>query len=622
MFQCNHKSSLCNHNSFLCNYPNGNRSLSFPIVTEAGNLHSNSRLFLFLVCIASLRLLLASLALVAASSLSSSLIDHLLELSLKSRTFSLSLSPLPFWIVASAPVIKLVYSTRTKSTYSLFHKTQAQTTISPTMTLSVQSPPQQRAFCAHQPKWQRFQTSLLVVSKQSAVATAAATSASSKKQAVVDVHPYQRQYAHVYHERLEALGPRCWEAIPTTTGEGDPSVISRVDRILELLEGVVSAAVGTIVKEHSVQDKNVLHADSKCCASDALFLEDASGRVALEFDTDSKSSDTDHVHAYCTGMVVGVVGCVRADGVLVIHSVHYPVAAPSFDDDNNNSSSTTATAANTTAPHVLFLSGLQCGGVSVSSLPRELLVAYLEGRFGVDAARVSRIVIAGGSCAAADKNSSMSASVKELDAFLLQVAATGIPIDIMPGQDDPASANWPQRPLHRSLLKQTDRYCSNMVNRTPNPYSAVYGSGKQQLVVGTDGANVQDLSRSLLLTTTNDNDAMDVEDSKTAAASTSTFQTLSELQALERTFTAGHICPTGPDSVPTIPHPTQDPMVLTVTPDVYFSGNCSKFATKTVTTVQSQPKKRLLCLPKFGETGEAVLVNMETLGVELLCFEE
>jgi DNA polymerase delta subunit 2 len=75
--------------------------------------------------------------------------------------------------------------------------------------------------------------------------------------------------------------------------------------------------------------------------------------------------------------------------------------------------------------------------------------------------------------------------------------------------------------------------------------------------------------------------------------------------------------------VPTIPHPSEDPMVLTANPDLYFAGNCSKFATSLVDSSSSkQRQKRLVCLPKFGETGEAVLVNMETLGVELLCFEE
>jgi hypothetical protein len=52
------------------------------------------------------------------------------------------------------------------------------------------------------------------------------------------------------------------------------------------------------------------------------------------------------------------------------------------------------------------------------------------------------------------------------------------------------------------------------------------------------------------------------------------FEPVSELQALERTMSTGHICPTGPDTMPTIPHPREDPMVLMmVTPDLYFAGN-------------------------------------------------
>lgn len=492
------------------------------------------------------------------------------------------------------------------------------------MTLSVQQAPaqQQRAFCAHQPKWQRFQTSLLVASTVSAAATAA-----NKVQVKVDVHPYQRQYAHVYHERLEVLGPRCWEAIPVEEAAANTkNSISRVQRILELQEGVLSAAVGTLVKERSVdaqKGEETLHPDSKCCSSDALFLEDTSGRVALEFAKDN-GDDGDNVHNYCTGMVVGVVGIVGADGVLTIRSVHHPVAAPDF-ESASTSATTDPENEVSVAPHILFLSGLQCGGAHVSSLPRELLVAYLEGRFSAaNAARVSRVVIAGGSCSNSNSNG-MSAAVKELDAFLLQVAGAGIPIDILPGQDDPVSANWPQRPLHRSLLKQTVRYCSQLVNRTPNPYAAICGDNK--LMVGTDGANVQDLARHLLSTTTkttkdDDDDAMDTDTKK--KETTTDFYPVSELQALERTLSAGHICPTGPDTVPTIPHPSEDPMVLTVTPDIYFAGNCSEFATSLVNDISSSNKrqKRLVCLPKFGETGEAVLVNMETLGVELLCFEE
>ena len=74
-------------------------------------------------------------------------------------------------------------------------------------------------------------------------------------------------------------------------------------------------------------------------------------------------------------------------------------------------------------------------------------------------------------------------------------------------------------------------------------------------------------------------------------------------------------------------------MVMSKTaPNIYFSGNCEEgFATKLLdynsdigdTTMESDSggsKTRLICIPKFSETGEAVLVNLKTLGVEVLRF--
>jgi DNA polymerase delta subunit 2 len=68
--------------------------------------------------------------------------------------------------------------------------------------------------------------------------------------------------------------------------------------------------------------------------------------------------------------------------------------------------------------------------------------------------------------------------------------------------------------------------------------------------------------------------------------------------------------------------------------DIYFCGNCEEgFATKLVAFNDDEngdaamdegarvPSTRLICVPKFSETGEAVLVNLKTLEVELLRFK-
>lgn len=418
-----------------------------------------------------------------------------------------------------------------------------------------------RAFSKHQPNWQRFQSNLGLPSSQ----------IGGDKNAAPNV--YQRQYSHVYHQRLAALGPRCWENML-------PSDLVQVKRILELKEGEPSLVVGTLVRETTNLKEATLHPESECRKSDALYLEDESGRVAL---------CVNEMHRYCTGAVVGLRGTVQMDGVMSVDEVYAPARTPPTRMES--------TLEDGVAPHMLLVSGLLCGGADVSSLPRDLLVSFLQGRFGVEkASLVSQVVLAGG-LVLADDTVSKADALRDLDGFLLQVSAAGIPVDVLPGQNDPTTANWPQRPLHSALLPRSAAN-SNLVRRSPNPYAAVHN---EHVVLGADGRNVADLTRRLL--------------KKTEDAAEESFVPVSELEALQRSLEFSHICPTGPDSIPTVPHAELDPMCILQTPSVYFCGNTKAFDTSVVNGT------RLICVPEFATTGQAVLVNLETLGVEILRFD-
>jgi DNA polymerase delta subunit 2 len=412
-----------------------------------------------------------------------------------------------------------------------------------------------RAFATHTPKWQRFQAKLIVPSGKAA--NAVATEAT-------EIYPYQRQYSSVYYQRLVALKPRCYKAM-----EGDSCTI--VERVLGLRENVPSMIVGTLVKEADKPDEDPIHSDTECRPSDQLYLEDDSGRVALKLD---------NVQQYCTGVVMGVKGVVDDTGTLQVEKM-FPPAPPA---PASLSGGITPSSPASHKPHLLIVSSLLCGDSEVSSLPREMLASYLQGHFTSDAAKVSRVLVAG------NGPSSQNAlhGIMELDAFAAQLSRGGIPLDIMPGKNDPTTANWPQRPLHSSLIPNA----TSSVFRTPNPYAAGHG---KQLIVGADGTNIIDLQKHIL----NERN-----------------ERLTEMEALEKSLEWSHMCPTGPSSVPTVPHTEQDPMVLDQMPQVYFCGNASKFAHKVMAdgTV-------LLCVPKFSETSEAVLLNLDTLKVELLRFE-
>lgn len=446
------------------------------------------------------------------------------------------------------------------------------------MTLTV-THKKQRAFAKHTPKWQRFQTTLILPSDKSASQMGGVTKSSAS------LHPYQRQYSHVYHQRLAQLKPRCWEAVEAL---GDTEDIVKVERILDLREELRSILVGTVVKEGSGEE---IHPKSRCQASQGVFIEDESGRVNL---------DVENVHDFCTGMILGLQGIVGKDGIMKVEKVIFPAFPPrsSIAADGSSSTANSSGESSVGPPHLLLVSGLNCGDPNMSPLQRDMLLSYVRGHFTNAAAKVAQVIVAGGCTPEGDALSLVG--LKELDGFCLQVCAAGVPVDILPGKDDPNTANWPQRPLHGSMLKYTDRHASHMLSRSPNPYAAIHGS---KYVLGTDGTNVTDLSLSLLAKDKND-----------------AYAPVSNLESLRRTLLCGHICPTGPDTVPTMPHPEQDPMVIPEMPHVYFAGNCEQFATDLVET--DSVKCRLLCVPKFSETGEAVLVNLETLQVELLRFED
>jgi DNA polymerase delta subunit 2 len=185
-------------------------------------------------------------------------------------------------------------------------------------------------------------------------------------------------------------------------------------------------------------------------------------------------------------------------------------------------------------------------------------------------------------------------------------------MDILPSAVDPTTRNWPQRPLHTSLLPHCSKNNKKTIMLTPNPYESIHGV---RYVLGTDGLNVRDLQQTILKPAADDDD----DDGDDDANLEKRVHRLTELEALEQTLKYAHICPTAPARLGMVP--VDDPMVIDKnTPHIYFSGNCEEgFATKLIG--EGEEKTRLVCIPKFSQTGEAVLVNLINLDVEVLRFK-
>mmetsp|Transcript_18437 Transcript_18437/g.36618 ORF Transcript_18437/g.36618 Transcript_18437/m.36618 type:complete len:581 (+) Transcript_18437:105-1847(+) len=409
---------------------------------------------------------------------------------------------------------------------------------------------------------------------------------------------------------------------------------------------------------------------------DVLHLEDSSGRVEI---APMEIGDDREEHNFAldpnrvaTGVVAAVIGKVSVEkGVMYVHSVHFagpPVDALKLDRASNKQTSH--------EPTLLIISGLGCGADSptdVSSggslaLRREMLLEYLTQPKIGNGASFCRMIVAGGGVASpnqlergngeisnggkttkgnshddsgksksvnASRSSKLAESLRDLDIFFSEVLSSGIPVDYIPGWHDPTNANWPQRPIHSCLLPHSCSFV-DLFGRSTNPFEGILSVGDDEnanmRVLGSDGLNIADLRRFLAMSSSS---KIEQNNNVTNGDSTSVEGT-SSMDALHQTFRYGHMAPTGPDSLPTFPSSESDPFVMQTRPGIYFAGNCEKFETRLVdvngdevdevdeanamAVEGEQPVTRLVCVPRFAESGEVVLVKLNTLECEVVSF--
>ncbi|GFH11406.1 uncharacterized protein HaLaN_06898, partial [Haematococcus lacustris] len=188
-----------------------------------------------------------------------------------------------------------------------------------------------------------------------------------------------------------------------------------------------------------------------------------------------------------------------------------------------------------------------------------MLTGMLEEEVGL-AAQVVRLVVAGGSVGSLDtiaqanqysKHQLALQPIKELDAYCAELGCA-LPLDIMPGAEDPTNVALPQQPLHRCLLPGSSR-CPELVRAT-NPHAFQLDGVR---LLGTSGQPVDDMVKY--------------------------SQQPDRLAVLEWCLRWRHLAPTAPDTLTTYPFHDRDPFILDATPHVLFAGNQPEFATRMAT---------------------------------------
>ncbi|GAB7345340.1 hypothetical protein MBLNU457_3692t1 [Dothideomycetes sp. NU457] len=450
---------------------------------------------------------------------------------------------------------------------------------------------------------------------------------------------YQQQYADMYFARLAQLKP----AVERVASEAwaDFSIgkdkVQRVDRVLDVRQGDLCWVVGTAFMEMPLKP-NILDDISKdhwIAAPpprekftspgdvDQVMLEDESGRLRL---TGEYLKDC----LLVTGCIVAVMGTENANGEFEIIDMKVPDLPRQperweRDEADNAVNGKAVKQKREKSGKVALLSGLGFNGDSTDLMTLDLLVEFLLGESTSpseqeQAARISRVVIAGNglshgnpipardeATARHNQNSGIrkygydsgaynSAPSDRLDAFFAALLPS-LPITFVPGDSDPTHVALPQQPVHPALFPSSRTYMSDPDDLTPgwfhsttNPAQIDIDGNRYQI---TGGQPVDDIYKYV--------------------------EGEARLDMMEAMMRWRLMAPTAPDTLWCYPFQDADQFVMKECPHVFVVGNQPRFGTRVIEGHLGQ-KCRLIMLPKFRDSGKLVLLDSETLEVEVVKF--
>lgn len=477
---------------------------------------------------------------------------------------------------------------------------------------------------------------------------------------------YSTQYNHLYYHRtrdmkpaLENLVKQKWgdscklaaKIIDTESNTGDiedrdpagVAIIGMVYKELKLRDSVLSTfkdGTGSTVMKMD-WTKNISD------PGDTVILEDPSGRAALGGPLIEKE-----IKRMVSGVMMAMRGNVDDAGIFHV------VDMITYDECFSNMDVKKASMAGEDPKYVMIVSGLSIGASNVpenddgntNEFTTQLLFDFLSGRLGGDqelkkASCITRLIVAGNSVElpVADTEGAIAAgtvfgstrtklekqqqemsaeTMKRFDMYLAQGLGS-CDIDLMPGAEDPTTETLPQQVMHPCLFPHSSRFDS--LHLVTNPYACKVDNCN---IVGHSGQPLFDILRTTKWEDKDegmpDGDAMDVATpASSGSASATTEKVSAALQALEKTLHWGHICPTAPDTLSCYPFTDTDPFVLDSAnaPHILFAGNQAKFDAKLVEGTNGKYRTCVVSVPSFSKTGEAVLVDVNSLEASIISFK-
>lgn len=462
---------------------------------------------------------------------------------------------------------------------------------------------------------------------------------------------YAQQFADMYFLRLQKLKSAVEVIAEAEWGDFELAgeKAQRRERVLDVRQGELSWVVGTIyldlpLKPNVLDDVSRDHFISAPVPRAAYYAEDEEPEVMLE----DRSGRLRLAGAMLkqsilvTGVILAVLGTENANGDFEVLDIHIPDLPPQpprwqrDDEEREEQDGMTVDRQQTQAKKIAFVSGLEISGVEADGMLLSMLSEYLLGESMDEseqdgAANISRLVIAGNSIAPEitsnqpvgvddrrkpierkygyDATTYNPAPTAHLDNFISELLPT-LPVMIMPGESDPATYGLPQQPIHPAMFPHSRTYASPNVDHpeeeAPGWFESVTnpwdGDIEGWRMLGNSGQPVDDILKYIDLGGPN---------------GTGTDGRLDVMDSMLRWRSSA---PTAPDTLWSYPFQDRDPFVLTKCPHVYFVGNQPRFDTSTLEGPAGQ-QVRLFTIPRFRETGEIVLLDTESLQVEVVKFE-
>jgi DNA polymerase delta subunit 2 len=461
---------------------------------------------------------------------------------------------------------------------------------------------------------------------------------------------YEQQFADMYFARLAQLkkpvvtiATAAWADFEIAGEEAQ-----KVERVLDVRQGQLCWVVGTIFmdmpmkpniledisKEHWIAGPPPRQSYFSADSETQVMLEDESGRLRL-------SGQMLQSILLVTGVIVGVLGTENANGDFDVLDIKVPDlpdqperwARERAEDDDDQLA---GERESTNGKKIAFISGLDISGTSADTLNLSLVTEYLLGEALASddqhtTTRISRLIIAGNSISdivASHSNGALDDSKKtigkkygydahsynpiptqHLDHFLAELLPS-IPITIMSGEHDPANSSLPQQGIHSAMFLHSRNYATANVadpeeeepgwfDSVTNPWD---GDVEGWRVLGNSGQPVDDILKYIEL---GGADGQGAE---------------GRLEVMESLLRWRNCAPTAPDTLWCYPFQEKDQFVIEECPHVFFVGNQPRFDTTVIEGPAGQ-KVRLIAIPRFHRTGELVLLDSETLEVEIVKFD-